>query len=1078
MAGDYTRVTFNPIEDHLGVLMQQGRVLLDADFNELIDILSRRFRAESIDTVGRCIVPKETPDGFRIQFSGTTITIGRGRLYAHGLLAENHGTGPLEFDRILAEERGTLPIPYLKQPYLPNANVVSPLPTDGGPHLVYADVWQREVTFLEEADLVEKAVGVDSAARLQTVWQVKVLPNVGNITCSTPDDAIPGWNALNAPSAGRLTTSTAGVPAETDPCVVNPAGGFRGTENRLYRVEIHDPGPLGTATFKWSRDNASIATVVTAINAGRDVLTVARTGRDNATRFQPGDWVEVTDDFHEFAGTPGEMRKVLLVDDVSQTITLTAGLSAAGFDTTTPSSRHTRVLRWDQKGQVFDAANNVVADVDASNGAIPVPASGGLILEDGVQVEFSAAVAGGALHTGDYWVMAARTVDASIDILTAAPPKGIHHHFCRLALITFPDVVIDCRTLWPPDFGGGGCDCTVCVSAESHNNGTLTIQMAVDRVRATGGKICLGPGVFNLGATPVLIGSASSVQIQGHGFLTILAFAGTGPAIAVTSSRGIDITMLSVLAIVREQGAMALLVQNSALVRVERCLLFQLGSGNSAATAAVGLNGFLLESLFRDNVLLGFNGFLALSAGVDATTSLAAARRTTLTLDLRIEDNLIAATDKGISFENLTLLAGETRLAGNSHFGGRGGCVVATGLVFSDTLTTSRLDIVENTLLVSGPGVVCGVDNCRISGNDIGVLRSSNNPTPGSDGVRIVRGFTPAVDRLQILSNRITGVGGDGVSIQWPVASGLIKQNIIEGVAGGGVVTDERGSGNDLSIDNNQILGCGLRNDANTALSAIRASRVQQLSIAGNLIDRFAVGAVQNPARFGIEVVACPSARIEGNDVANIGPPSQFVKQGAGILIQSPFDRVDIGGNSVRRSTAAAVAADPSSWIAVQIAGAGFSATGALPPPGSLLFPFIVQIPAGFLAAGSTVLAVLPPGRLVVGVRGNVLETYGTSPAVSIAAGASCGFSDNECLLDQTPNAGAVVVALTVGAAIVNANHMRRVPSGDQFRALSLNTGTAPFTIVGNILMGGTGLVNGAVGIPAPWTALNVLNFS
>jgi hypothetical protein len=52
-------------------------------------------------------------------------------------------------------------------------------PTTGGPHLAYLDVWQREVTFLEDLALVENAVGVDTTARSQTAWQVKVLPNVG-----------------------------------------------------------------------------------------------------------------------------------------------------------------------------------------------------------------------------------------------------------------------------------------------------------------------------------------------------------------------------------------------------------------------------------------------------------------------------------------------------------------------------------------------------------------------------------------------------------------------------------------------------------------------------------------------------------------------------------------------------------------------------------------------------------------------------------------------------------------------------------------------------------------------------------
>src|SRR5207244_5745741 len=136
---------------------------------------------------------------------------------------------PLEFDALLDEQRGTLAVPYDEQPYFPNAATVAPPPTEGGPYLVYLDVWQREVTYLENPDLVEKAVGVDTTTRLQTVWQVRVLANVGaSVTCATPDDQIPDWPAIIRPSDGRISTSAVGVATATDPCVIPPSGGYRG----------------------------------------------------------------------------------------------------------------------------------------------------------------------------------------------------------------------------------------------------------------------------------------------------------------------------------------------------------------------------------------------------------------------------------------------------------------------------------------------------------------------------------------------------------------------------------------------------------------------------------------------------------------------------------------------------------------------------------------------------------------------------------------------------------------------------------------------------------------------------------
>jgi hypothetical protein len=190
MGADVSRVRFDPLRDFAGVVLQQGRLLLDADFNEYVALLDRRLRAETSDLTsygpdpdhaGVAWVPRETPDGFRVTASGGELLIGRGRIYVDGLLAENHGREPLGFDPLLSEPTGTTDTPYEKQPYWPTPDA---LPT-GGPHLAYVDVWEREVTSVEDPDLVEIAVGVDTTARLQTVWQVRLLQGIGNATCTT-----------------------------------------------------------------------------------------------------------------------------------------------------------------------------------------------------------------------------------------------------------------------------------------------------------------------------------------------------------------------------------------------------------------------------------------------------------------------------------------------------------------------------------------------------------------------------------------------------------------------------------------------------------------------------------------------------------------------------------------------------------------------------------------------------------------------------------------------------------------------------------------------------------------------------
>src|SRR5690242_19064610 len=154
--GDYSRQTFDPRKNYVGVLMQQGRVQLDADWNEFVAILDRRLRVHAIDTLGTCVVPSETPAGFEIkhktpaQSAAGGYTIGAGRAYIHGLLAENHGyEGKHALDSKQSKGGALHPVPYDDQPYPPE-----PAPLPAAPFVFYLDVWEREVTCLEYPDLV------------------------------------------------------------------------------------------------------------------------------------------------------------------------------------------------------------------------------------------------------------------------------------------------------------------------------------------------------------------------------------------------------------------------------------------------------------------------------------------------------------------------------------------------------------------------------------------------------------------------------------------------------------------------------------------------------------------------------------------------------------------------------------------------------------------------------------------------------------------------------------------------------------------------------------------------------------
>ena len=392
MNGDYSRLTFDPSRNYSGVRMQQGRVLLDSAWNEQAELLNRRARAAIIDTFGRLHVA--SPEAFAISLGPGGLMIGGGRIYVDGLIAENHGAGRLAWDPALDELRGEEPTPYVRQPYLLDP---PPVPASAGRYLIYLDVWQREVTTLEDPGLTDPAVGSDTTTRLQTVWQVRILGDAR--ASANPLERIPAF----APSGVWLT-------AEIGP------GGYTGAENQLYRVEIHDGGEPGRATFKWSRESAAIAARVRILGPAQLLLDRA------VERFATGDWIEITDDRRELTGIPGEMRRIKGID--GSTVALATALTNRFSDSA-------RIRRWDQKEHVGEA------------GVLAVRNDRRIELEDGISISFGPA--DGVFRPGDYWVTPARTADKSIVPLREAPSRGIHHHYAELALFTPPGTIVDRR---------------------------------------------------------------------------------------------------------------------------------------------------------------------------------------------------------------------------------------------------------------------------------------------------------------------------------------------------------------------------------------------------------------------------------------------------------------------------------------------------------------------------------------------------------------------------------------------------------------------------------------------------------
>ena len=291
---------------------------------------------------------------------------------------------------------------------------------------------------MEDPDIREVALGgPDTSTRTKTVCQVKLL-RVGDVDMQANRfSAFDAWNTMVAPSTAGLRARAKPEEASDQPCILPPGAGYRRLENQLYRVEIHDGGPPGTATFKWSRDNGSVASEWLDQN-GID-LTVSSLGRDGALGFASGQWVELIDDTRELKGDAGTLVELAKVNGQILTInptTATDTVHRADF------ANSPKVRRWDSPGHVGIRVSAREEDW------IPI--------EDGVEVKFL----GNSFNTGDYWLISARTATGDVEWprdISQQPlprvPDGIAHHYCRLALLTFTEgnwkIAEDCRQLFP-----------------------------------------------------------------------------------------------------------------------------------------------------------------------------------------------------------------------------------------------------------------------------------------------------------------------------------------------------------------------------------------------------------------------------------------------------------------------------------------------------------------------------------------------------------------------------------------------------------------------------------------------------
>lgn len=441
MHGDFTRWTFDPREGYRSVLMQQGRVLLDSDWNEQAALTAHHDETRTRDVVGEHGGPIDGAGFAVVDHAGGTpggtawedLELTPGSYAVHGIRVET------------AVDAGSIPL--VDQPFLPQIAGEPGLaePPDDGRYGLVLDVFTHHVTRDEQPSLLESALGgPDTTTRARTVWQVWA--------AVLDDDASCADLAALTPAEPRLMVAglVEGDPS-ADPCVIGTAGGYDRLENQLYRVQVYDVDESGDATFVWSRENGSVVAGLVALEttpvAGMDVaLVVDREGRDDPLSFHDGDLVEVTSTDRALHGLPGYLGTLGPPDG----LTLPVAWSADSPSDVASLGAAPIVRRWD-------------------GGPLPLN-SAWRDLEGGIRVRFPA---GGDSQVGQYWLIPARTVRLVYGVTALAgtiewptavdgtplprPPIGPVHRWAPIALLDRTtvdgqgewDLVTDCRSRTP-----------------------------------------------------------------------------------------------------------------------------------------------------------------------------------------------------------------------------------------------------------------------------------------------------------------------------------------------------------------------------------------------------------------------------------------------------------------------------------------------------------------------------------------------------------------------------------------------------------------------------------------------------
>lgn len=791
MKGDFSKWYFGRKNNFNGVLHQQGRVLLDSDWNDQtrINIEWQDQAGQDIIGPGVAAVPVSEKDSFKVIEAsiGTNkmkqkVSLGRlaanevhlkiipGRVWVDGLLVTLPGEESVEHIAT-----------YLEPP-------VQKSPAGNTRDLVVLEVWRDSINGFQMPNLlIESALGgPDTTERIHTAMAFRLLRLKDGDTCHNVADKLKD----DFENKGKLTVSLKtpspilwDCPKATSPtsgdCPLTDEGGYTGLEHDLYRIEIADVDDTSKPMFKWSQFNGGLVGTGTfeldsksnkSIKIKDNLQAVVSSALDNSyleiVRYddQLGYWKVA------YGARASLQNNVLLLEKPL-------------FSDKTPDS--------DEK--VFFRLWNGIEYIDLFS---KDQAKGPKELKDGIQLEFDSPTATN-YSPENFWTFSVRAGGNNNDtrndpLIKEKPPEGIHYYRVPLAILKWgsnSDIyfdkgdISDCRKIFQPLANQNIC-CSFTVGDGKSSHGDYdSINEALAHLPSSGGEICLLPGSH---AGSIKIENKNNIKIKGCDKKTKVS--GKGPIFHIVDSIGIIIEHLDIEAkrgpaIVLEKSTILKRVGSPVLVNAGEMLrqhfdkLQQLGDeirlnlstsqpdtesdkisisakpkedvqGKVAAAEGLASNSISIKKKILQDIKITNNMIGAKTIAIYSSSG----------TGINIHNNIIGAIESAISIED-----GDDIEIGNNVINASKNAIHVSGVLINIHNNRIRMADIED----ADAAIVLMAGNSLIERNKIivqyavptkkGEVRTFKAP----GGIQI----TGRSERIKILENIINGGSGNGITL-------------------------------------------------------------------------------------------------------------------------------------------------------------------------------------------------------------------------------------------------------------------------------------------------------------------------